>query len=66
MLGFNTWRELNERLRTITENDCRALLNLERKARNRPSVILRVYARYSVLRKEREISELFNKKAKSK
>lgn len=60
--SLRTWRELNAALKGTTEKECKAMLEAERKGRCRPSVLLRVYARYSVLRKERELNEIFNKK----
>jgi hypothetical protein len=61
--GIRTWRELNDLLRNTTEQQCKTMLAVERKGRCRPSVLLRIYSRYSVLRKERELKELFIKKA---
>jgi hypothetical protein len=48
-----TWTDLNTLLRTATEKEASDLLKKE----NRPQFWLRIYARYSKMRKQREIAE---------
>lgn len=59
MEDIGNWSKLNIQLMMLTEKECQKLLDAERKARNRPSVLLRIYGRLAVLRREREIKELF-------
>lgn len=56
--SLKNWRTLNTKLQTINEDECRVLLKVEQRGKKRLSTLLRIYARYSVLRKEREMREL--------
>ena len=52
------WPELNALLMTATESDVAALVRAELVGRNRLRVLLRLYARFSKLRRQRETREL--------
>ena len=51
---MNTWRELNKRLLSLTEEEVLRLLNEEREGLARATVLTRLHQRYSVLRNTRE------------
>lgn len=51
---MNTWRELNKRLLSLTEEEVLDLLNAEREGQARATVLTRLHQRYSVLRSTRE------------
>lgn len=42
----------------LTEQQCERLLELERAGKSRPRFIVRIYGRYSQLRREREHKEI--------
>ncbi len=54
----NTWRSLNDRLPTLTEEEVLGLLNNERNTLKRVSVLERLHQRYNTLRVARERLEL--------
>ena len=53
-----SWQNLNSLLRTISESDCHKLLEIEGKENKRDSFLLRIHARYNILRAQRERREL--------
>ena len=54
----NTWRSLNDRLPTLTEEEVLGLLNNERNTLKRVSVLERMHQRYNTLRVARERMEI--------
>lgn len=54
----NTWRGLNDRLPTLSEEEVLGLLNNERKTFQRVSVLERLHQRYNTLRVARERMEI--------
>ena len=52
------WRELNETLNSMSEDEVLALLNEERKDRRRVTVLTRLHQRYTILRAARERREI--------
>ncbi len=54
----NTWRSLNDRLPTLTEEEVMGMLNNERQTLKRVSVLERMHQRYNTLRVARERLEL--------
>jgi hypothetical protein len=54
----NTWRSLNDRLPTLTEEEVLGLLNNERNTLKRVSVLERMHQRYNTLRVARERLEI--------
>ena len=54
----NTWRSLNDRLHTLTEEEVLGMLNNERQTLKRVSVLERMHQRYNTLRVARERLEL--------
>ena len=54
----NTWRSLNDRLPTLTEEEVLGLLNNERQTLKRVSMLERMHQRYNTLRVARERLEL--------
>ena len=54
----NTWRSLNDRLPTLTEEEVLGLLNNERHTLKRVSILERMHQRYNTLRVARERLEL--------
>ena len=54
----NTWRSLNDRLPTLTEEEVLAMLNNERDTLKRVSMLERMHQRYNTLRVARERLEL--------
>ena len=54
----NTWRSLNDRLPTLTEEEVLGMLNNERQTLKRVSVLERLHQRYNTLRVARERLEL--------
>ena len=53
-----TWRSLNDRLPTLTEEEVLGMLNNERQTLKRVSVLERMHQRYNTLRVARERLEL--------
>ena len=54
----NTWRSLNDRLPTLTEEEVLGMLNHERDTLKRVSMLERLHQRYNTLRVARERLEL--------
>lgn len=54
----NTWRSLNDRLPTLTEEEVLDMLNNERQTLKRVSMLERMHQRYNTLRVARERLEL--------
>jgi len=54
----NTWRSLNDRLPTLTEDEVLGMLNNERNTLKRVSMLERLHQRYNTLRVARERLEL--------
>ena len=54
----NTWRSLNDRLPTLSEEEVLGMLNNERQSLKRVSVLERLHQRYNTLRVARERLEL--------
>ncbi len=54
----NTWRSLNDRLPTLSEDEVMGMLNNERDTLKRVSVLERLHQRYNTLRVARERLEL--------
>lgn len=54
----NTWRSLNDRLPTLTEEEVLGMLTNERQTLKRVSVLERLHQRYNTLRVARERLEL--------
>ncbi len=54
----NTWRSLNDRLPTLSEEEVMGMLNNERDTLKRVSVLERMHQRYNTLRVARERLEL--------
>ena len=54
----NTWRSLNDRLPTLTEEEVLGMLNNERQTLKRVSMLERMHQRYNTLRVARERLEL--------
>ena len=54
----NTWRSLNDRQPTLTEEEVLGLLNNERNTLKRVSMLERMHQRYNTLRVARERLEL--------
>ena len=50
----NTWRSLNDRLPTLSEEEVLGMLNNERQTLKRVSVLERMHQRYNTLRVARE------------
>ena len=54
----NTWRSLNDRLPTLSEEEVLGMLNNERQTLKRVSVLERMHQRYNTLRVARERMEI--------
>lgn len=54
----NTWRSLNDRLPTLSEEEVLGMLNNERDTLKRVSMLERLHQRYNTLRVARERLEL--------
>lgn len=52
------WAKFNAKLMTLSEADVTTVVELERRGRNRITVLLRAHARRSKLRRERERREM--------
>ncbi len=53
-----TWRELNDSLYQLSENETLMLLENEKQTLKRLSILVRLHQRYTVLRANRERLEL--------
>jgi hypothetical protein len=52
------WRQLNAKLITLSEQEVRSLLDQERHFGKRPTMLVRLHQRYTVLRAARERQEM--------
>lgn len=59
-----TWRSLNDKIHTLTEEEVLELLNQERAGAKRISFLERLHQRYSMLRVARERIEILNEAGK--
>lgn len=59
-----TWRKLNDKLATMSEEDVLSLLNQERATTKRGTVLERLHQRYNTLRVARERAELLKEATK--
>ena len=55
-----TWRELNNQLSMMSENEVCALLEVEKSSEKRASVLQRLHQRYNTLRVARERIEILS------
>jgi hypothetical protein len=55
-----TWRELNNQLSMMSENDVWDLLEIEKSSEKRASVLQRLHQRYNTLRVARERIEILS------
>lgn len=55
---LSSWVAMNEALKTISEEECWALLEEEKKGQQRVQFMLRIHGRANKLRAERERREL--------
>lgn len=55
---LDNWQVLNEKIKTLPEEQVEQLLNIERKGQRRAQFLLRIYGRYNTLRTIRERREL--------
>lgn len=55
---IDTWRSLNQKLSSLTEEEVLALLNAERAGAKRISMLQRLHQRYCILRQTRERLEI--------
>lgn len=60
----NTWRELNQKLNLLSEEQVLQLLNDERIGARRVTVLERLHQRYTMLRASRERVELLKEAVK--
>lgn len=56
--ALQTWLLLNEELRSMTEEQCWALLRKEQQGKKRIQYMLRIFSRANKLRTERERAEI--------
>jgi hypothetical protein len=54
----DTWRSLNQKLRSMTEEEALAALEAERVGPRRVSILQRLHQRYCTLRQSRERVEI--------
>jgi len=54
------WRELNARLGSLREDELEQLIHEELKGEKRPTLLIRMHQRFSVLRSLRERREILN------
>ena len=59
-----TWRGLNDKMHTLTEEEVLNYLNYERQTQKRVRFLERLHQRYTVLRASRERIELLNEAGK--
>ena len=59
-----SWRKLNDKLSTMTEEEVLALLNNERQTAKRVTVLERLHQRYTTLRAARERVEILKEAIK--
>jgi hypothetical protein len=54
------WRELNARLSSLREDELERMIHEELKGERRPTLLIRMHQRYTVLRSLRERREILN------
>ena len=54
------WRELNARLSSLREDELAAMIEEERQGERRPTLLVRMHQRFTVLRTLRERQELLS------
>lgn len=54
------WRELNARLGSLREDELEQMIREEMKGEKRPTLLVRMHQRYTVLRSLRERREILN------
>lgn len=59
-----SWRKLNDKLSTMTEQEVLALLDNERQTTKRVTVLERLHQRYTTLRAARERAEILKEATK--
>ena len=59
-----SWRKLNDKLSTMTEQEVLALLDHERQTSKRVTVLERLHQRYTTLRAARERAEILKEAIK--
>lgn len=60
----DTWRSLNNKLRSLPEDQVYAMLQEERSGERRASVLMRLHQRYCTLRAARERIEIMQEATK--
>lgn len=51
------WNDLNEKLKTCSEEEAKELLEREVATKKRPYIIMRIHNRYNRIRADRELKE---------
>lgn len=59
-LACSNWRELQECIHALEEEDLLKCIAVEKMDRNRANILNRLYSRYSAMRKNRERRELMS------
>jgi hypothetical protein len=54
------WRELNARLGSLREDELEGMIQAELKGERRPTLLIRMHQRFTVLRNLRERREILN------
>ena len=54
------WRELNARLGSLREDELEGMIRAELKGERRPTLLIRMHQRFTVLRNLRERREILN------
>ena len=54
------WRELNARLGSLREDELEQMIRTEMKGERRPTLLIRMHQRFTVLRSLRERREILN------
>lgn len=55
---LQSWATLQDVITTLSETEAKELMFIERAGSNRPRVVFRLYSRFCLKRKERELAEL--------
>jgi hypothetical protein len=58
------WRELNEKLSVLSEDEIQKLLREEMRDGKRASIVIRLHQRFTMMRADRERQELLGKLVK--
>lgn len=56
--AISNWHKLNKNLKNFSEDECKRALVRELMGNKREDILMRIHARYSVMRKEREWAEI--------